>query len=201
MPSCRATALAVVRLSPVSMMTLMPSAASAFSAIRRRSLDGIGDGEQPGEFAVDRDVDHGGAVAAQALGFGIQRPGFDAERCQEVRIAEQQRSCRRPCRSRPCRSASRTLRPCPDRVGVLLRIARWRRRADARWRARRWRRAAGFRSRRNPAAGNDRDDLRLALGQRAGLVDHQRVDLFHALQRFGVLDQHAGLRRRARRRP
>ena len=46
----------------------------------------------------------------------------------------------------------------------------------------------------NPAAGNDRDDLRLAFGQRSRLVDHQRVDLFHALQRFGVLDQHAGLR-------
>ena len=32
MPRLRATAFAVVRLSPVSMMTLMPSAASAFSA-------------------------------------------------------------------------------------------------------------------------------------------------------------------------
>ena len=45
-----------------------------------------------------------------------------------------------------------------------------------------------------PGAGDDRDDLRLAFGQRAGLVDDQRVDLFHALERFGVLDQHAGLR-------
>ena len=41
---------------------------------------------------------------------------------------------------------------------------------------------------------HDGDHLRLALGQRAGLVDHQRVDLLHALQRLGVLDQHAGLR-------
>ena len=41
---------------------------------------------------------------------------------------------------------------------------------------------------------HDRDDLRLAFGQRAGLVDHQRVDLLHALQRFGVLDENAGLR-------
>ena len=45
-----------------------------------------------------------------------------------------------------------------------------------------------------PGRCNNGSDLRLALGQRAGLVDHQRVDLFHALQRFGVLDQHAGLR-------
>ena len=41
---------------------------------------------------------------------------------------------------------------------------------------------------------HDGDHLRLALGQRSRLVDHQRVDLLHALQRFGVLDQHAGLR-------
>ena len=41
---------------------------------------------------------------------------------------------------------------------------------------------------------DDRHDLRLAFGQRAGLVDHQRVDLLHALERLGVLDQHALLR-------
>ena len=41
--------------------------------------------------------------------------------------------------------------------------------------------------------------LRLAFGQRAGLVDDQRVDLGKALQRFGVLDQHAFLRAAAGR--
>ena len=40
---------------------------------------------------------------------------------------------------------------------------------------------------------DDRRHRRLALGQRAGLVDDERVDLLHALQRLGVLDQHAGL--------
>ena len=34
---------------------------------------------------------------------------------------------------------------------------------------------------------------RLALRQRAGLVDHQGVDLFHMLKRFRVLDKNAGL--------
>ena len=53
MPSLRATAFAVVRLSPVSMTTLMPSAASAFSASGVVGLDRIGDREQPGELAVD----------------------------------------------------------------------------------------------------------------------------------------------------
>ena len=40
---------------------------------------------------------------------------------------------------------------------------------------------------------HERGHLRLALGQRAGLVDHQRVDLGEPLQRLGVLDQHARL--------
>ena len=46
-----------------------------------------------------------------------------------------------------------------------------------------------------------RESARLAFGQRAGLVDDQRVDLLQALERLGVLDQHAGLRAAARRRP
>ena len=40
---------------------------------------------------------------------------------------------------------------------------------------------------------HDRGDRRPAFGQRAGLVDDQRVDLLQPLQRLGVLDQHAGL--------
>ena len=45
-----------------------------------------------------------------------------------------------------------------------------------------------------PADGLDGDDARLAFGQRAGLVDDEGVDLLQALQRLGVLDQHARLR-------
>ena len=47
----------------------------------------------------------------------------------------------------------------------------------------------------------DRGDGRLADGERAGLVDHQRVDLLQPLQRLGVADQDARARRRGRRRP
>src|SRR5207248_4839147 len=45
-----------------------------------------------------------------------------------------------------------------------------------------------------PCNANDSDDdlqTRFAFGQRAGLVDNERIDLFHELQRFGVLDQYA----------
>ena len=68
------------------------------------------------------------------------------------------------------------------------------RRAGARWRARRWPRGAGRRLPSKPSAGDDGRDGRPPFGQRAGLVDDERVDLLHALQRLGVLDQHAGLR-------
>lgn len=40
-------------------------------------------------------------------------------------------------------------------------------------------------------SGDHSDDLRLAFGQRARLVDDQRVDALHALERFGVLDEDA----------
>ena len=45
-----------------------------------------------------------------------------------------------------------------------------------------------------PARSLDGDYGRLAFGQRSGLVDHQRIDLFHTLERLGILDQDARLR-------
>jgi hypothetical protein len=52
---------------------------------------------------------------------------------------------------------------------------------------------------RDAADGPGRHEFRLALCQRARLVDHARVDLFEALQRLGVLDQDARSRQRERR--
>ena len=42
------------------------------------------------------------------------------------------------------------------------------------------------------ADGDHRDQLRLALRERAGLVERQGVDFLQRLQRFGVLDENAG---------
>ena len=66
MPSLRATASAVVRLSPVSMTTRMPSSRSACERLGRRRLDRVGDGDDAGGLAVDRDEDRGRAVARAA---------------------------------------------------------------------------------------------------------------------------------------
>ncbi len=49
-----------------------------------------------------------------------------------------------------------------------------------------------------PAPPTERRQRRLALGERAGLVDDQRVDLLQQLERLGVADQHAGLGAAAR---
>ena len=54
---------------------------------------------------------------------------------------------------------------------------------------------------RHAAERFERDNFGLALGQRAGLVDQQRIDLFSAFERLGVLDQNVGRGTRARRRP
>ena len=43
-----------------------------------------------------------------------------------------------------------------------------------------------------PGSGDDGGEAGLALGERAGLVDHERVDLLQHLERLGVLDQDAG---------
>ena len=45
-----------------------------------------------------------------------------------------------------------------------------------------------------PGRRRDADELRLAFGQRAGLVDHKRVDLLHQFERFGIAHEHAGAR-------
>ena len=39
----------------------------------------------------------------------------------------------------------------------------------------------------------DASDSRLAFGERAGFVDDERVDFFHGLEGFGILDQDSGV--------
>ena len=88
MPSLRATARAVVALSPVSMTIAMPCALQRVKRGERGRFDRIGDGEEAGKLAVDGDEDHGSAVGAQSLGLALQRDGSDAEFGQKFGIAE-----------------------------------------------------------------------------------------------------------------
>ena len=198
MPSCRATASAVVRLSPVSMTTSMPSARSAAQRLRRRRLDRIGDREQRRRAWPSTATKIDGRAVARAAARPLSRSAAVStpSSAEIAGVAERDASC--PSTLPVDALAGRRSRTRSTAASVELALLGSARRspapADARWRARRWRRAAAARLSSNAVGGDDRDDLRLALGQRAGLVDHERVDLLHPLQRFGVLDQHAGLR-------
>ena len=160
--------------------------------VRRRRLDRIGDRDQAGGRAVDRDEDHGRAVLAQLLGFFRQRVGRDAELGEPARIAEREAppvdhrdralAARRVELAR-VRRARGFARPPPRRS---------RGRADARWRARRSRRDAGARSPRCRSAGTIATTRGLPSVSVPVLSTTRVVDLLHPLQRLGVLHQHAG---------
>ena len=198
-PSCRATASAVVRLSPVSITIRNPSAWSRESP-PASSLDGIGHAEQPGKLAVDGDETSPSALAAETL-----RPVRESQQCR-CRFVEQRAIAEgdlfpSTVRSLLCRSPTETRTRV--KVGCLsleLPLPRSPRPVDVRCRARGWRPNGEFALGFDPATSR-RHQLRLPFGQRAGLVDDQRVDLLEHFDRFGVLDEYAGLWRLASRRP
>ena len=161
--------------------------AQRLERVGRRRLDRVGDGDDARGLAVDRDEDRGGAVLPQPLGLGCRAQRCRCRARRGTRRCRSPRGGRRPCRSRPCRSANRNRARVASSSPAFARgLDDGRAPADARCRVRRWRQAAALRSSSKPCAGNDGDDLRPAFGQRAGLVDHQRVDLLHPFERLGV---------------
>ena len=103
---CRAgapTASAVVRLSPVSITTRMPSALSAASASGVDGLDRIGDGEHAGQPARRRRRrSPWRRPGADPRPLCEQRRDVDAVLGQELGVAERRSAGPRPCRARPC---------------------------------------------------------------------------------------------------
>ena len=193
MPSRRATALAVVRLSPVSMTMRRPSAFSAATTSGARRLYRIGDRRSrrqafrrrrrrppsrlPG--AASRPPPRGCRIHAF---LGQERGIADSTRSPPtLPIAPlpvgDSKSTTGPRRS-PRSSAARTIASASGCSLARSTLAA----------------SCSTRLSSKPGAGTMAATAGRALRQRAGLVDHQRVDLLHALQRFGVLDEHAGLR-------
>ena len=72
MPSRRATASAVTRLSPVSMTTSMPSARSASRASGVVSLTGSAMAMIPATWSSTPTKIDGGAVGAEPVGLGVE---------------------------------------------------------------------------------------------------------------------------------
>ena len=73
----------------------------------RRLLHRIGDRDDAGELAVERDEDRGRAVAAQPLGLGFERRRSRCRARPGTTHCRARRGGARPCRPRPCRRASR----------------------------------------------------------------------------------------------
>ena len=166
---------------------------------RRACLDRIGDREQPGQAAIDGEEHDAGAFARAALPPAAASASTATPASFiSARVAEQRPPGRRPCRARRC--------PCPTRSSRACR-ARGRARAPRDDRLGQRMLAALVEARREAqhlvfAMAGDGDGAvegGLALGQRAGLVDDQGVDLAQVLDRRGIAEQHALRRRLARR--
>jgi hypothetical protein len=194
MPSFRATASAVVRLSPVSMTTRMPSFRKRGQRLGRRCLDRIGDGEDRRRPAVDGPEDRRRPVRAQRI--GPSAAAADTSTSILLRKAAHCRTMRLPStsRARPCRSASRKSETSGASMPTILcglddreRQRMLRRPLDA------WPQGAEVPLRQARAGTMLVTDGRPSVS--VPVLSTISVSTFSiALQRLGILDQHAGLR-------
>src|SRR3954463_6337712 len=201
MPSRRATACAVVRVSPVSMTTRTPSCPSSLSAADVVGLTGSAIAITAASL---RSTARKMAVAPSARSRSAS-PSRSA-----VSIPSSWRNFALP--RRPRRPSTTPTAPLPvgesnsdtadigsprSRAEATIAAASGCSLACSTLAASRSAPHAAARSQppppREAGRGRTRHNLGPALRQRACLVDHERVDLLHALERFGVLDQHAGL--------
>ena len=86
MPSCRATASAVVRLSPVSITTRSPSSCKRASASGVVAFTGSAIAITPASRAVDGDEHHRRALLRSSLRLAPQRARVDAELARNVAL-------------------------------------------------------------------------------------------------------------------
>ena len=195
MPSVPRTALAVVAVVAGQHDDLDAFGRQRLQRVRRRRLDRIGDREDAGKLAIDRDVDRPSRRRRAAV-----RPARPADRVsmpsdrQEIRIAETARALPSTLPIAPLPVGESKSCSAPDRQIALSRGARRSRRASGCSLARSTLAASRSSSASsNPAAATIATTFGLPSVSVPGLVDDQRVDLLHALQRFGILDQDAGL--------
>ena len=198
MPSFCATASAVRAVVAGQHHDRSPARCKLRERLRRRRLDRIGDTDQsPSRLSVDGDEHHRLPLAPKLV---------CARRGTAPRVDAELGAGGRRCPSATA-SAGHTAATTPFPVTDWKSVGRGRLNA-ARLRAVHDRRrqrmlAASLEARGEPqqvalverrATGTTDAQPRLALGQRPGLVDDQRVDLLQDFERLGVPDQHAGER-------
>ena len=196
MPTAAATARAAAALSPVSSTGRRPSARSSATAAALVGFTVSATTSDRPRLAVPAG-DHG--RAAVVLG-GAPRPGGEppAARCPgrpRRRRGRRRRRARRPRPRTPSPGrlansvdARQAARPAPRRP------RRWPGRSGARDAPRARRPAAAPRASSTPSATIDGDQRHAAGGDRAGLVEHDRVDPAGALEHLRALDEDAELR-------
>ena len=172
-----------------------PAALQRLQRLRRRRLDGVRDRDEAGQLAADADEDDGGRLRRAAL--RPLPPGSPTSMpCSARNLALPETMTLTPS------TVPTTPLPTGESKSVtgdsgelaLLRVRHDGHRQRVLARALDAGELLQHVLGREAGRRLDVNDLRPSLGQRAGLVDHQRVDLLHALQRLGVADQHAVLR-------
>ena len=170
-----------------------PSARNARNIAVRRRLYWIGDGDHARRGAVDGDIDRGGAVFARGLGGVVEILRVDLQLPHQHRIAERDG----PAVNHPARALAGRRGEVADVAQREIAVFRG---IEDRLRQRVLAAAldAGCEAQQfvfiEPGSCNDGDHFRLALGERPGLVDHQRVDALQLLQRLRVADQDPRMR-------
>ncbi len=155
-----------------------------------RGLDGIGDGDQPAHVTIRDHVDDGRAFAPQLLGARVQVAGICAHTRQHALVADgdvhaggfARDACSRNRRERAhrCDRDAAFLGRGHDRCGEGMLARALERRCP--------RQHLVFAV---VTVARDLGHPRLALGEGAGLVDHQRVDACQAFEGLGAADQDA----------
>jgi hypothetical protein len=175
---------------------LEPQGPEATHRVARAGLDRVGDGDHPGERAVDGGVHRRLSLAGEALGVGPERRHVDRPLRHERRVADREGHPVDDAGRAPAGVRLERLRPphgvppvpgVPD-DGVGQRVlARALERRDQRQQVVRSGRArVGA-----PRGGYHVGDRRTPLGDGARLVEHHRRDVARALQGLAPLDQHA----------
>ena len=193
MPAWRAIASAVRRLSPVSIATSKPAPAARATAAAPGSLSGSATPSTAREPAVDGDVDR----RARASGARQRHPaaaGVDADLLHVARRLRPARGARRPSRVDAvarlglerlrARHVDAALAFAPPTSAWAIGCSLWSSRAAT---------SASSSSSRRCRQRLDVGQLRAALGQRSGLVEHHRVQARHRLERRALSEEDAQL--------
>ena len=155
-------------------------------------LDGIGHAQEAGESAVDGQVHHGLPVAAQFLGTRGERRRVGRLGAQQAQVAERHA----PALGEPGHALPGHRLEALDARGRHPALGGAREHGGGERVLAPLLEPGGEREHlvfREAGGRHHRDEARLALGERAGLVDDDGVDLLHDLERLGALDQDACL--------